>query len=478
MIALKKVLSLLLVLASLLTLASCAKKQGSATEVTGTEATKPTENDGCKHEYERTGLMSSVCKKCGEKEENFAPKSVKILAIGNSFSDDATNHLWNIFKNAGVENVVIGNMFIGGCSLDTHYNNAISGSTAYIYRKNTSGEWINTENTSLATAIADEDWDVVTLQQSSGVSGQKKSYGVLKALVNYVKNKLPTAELYWHMTWAYQQSSNHSDFPKYDRNQTKMYNAICEAVKSAVLPIEDFVGVIPSGTSIQNLRSSYFGDTLTRDGFHLTYDYGRYLTALTYFAALGGDVENIDWVPVLSMKYDLPAIKEATKTAIEKNFEVTKSTHTVRPTKKEGFVGVEKVLEMNGKDIKNYTEIDIGEIFGAFYNATEASNPSGLNTGTSFTQQFTTTKIFTREDLPVGSIIIIEDGYKYRPEAWTKFDTVLPVARPELTSNTFTLVTETWWDIFEYRAFNVSKTVNATLSKSDMGKLHILVPKA
>ena len=52
-------------------------------------------------------------------------KSVKILAIGNSFSDDAMEHLAVILKGAGVENISLGNLYIGGCSLETHYNNII-----------------------------------------------------------------------------------------------------------------------------------------------------------------------------------------------------------------------------------------------------------------------------------------------------------------------------------------------------------------
>ena len=44
-------------------------------------------------------------------EEPTIPKSIKILAIGNSFSDDATEHLFGILKDAGVEEVIIGNLY-------------------------------------------------------------------------------------------------------------------------------------------------------------------------------------------------------------------------------------------------------------------------------------------------------------------------------------------------------------------------------
>ena len=44
---------------------------------------------------------------------------LKILFIGNSFSADTAEYLYPVANNLGVENVKIGNLFIGGCSIDT-----------------------------------------------------------------------------------------------------------------------------------------------------------------------------------------------------------------------------------------------------------------------------------------------------------------------------------------------------------------------
>lgn len=41
--------------------------------------------------------------------------------------------------------------------------------------------------------------------------------------------------------------------------------------------------VIPSGTAIQNARTSFFGDHLNRDGYHLDVKVGRYTAACTWF---------------------------------------------------------------------------------------------------------------------------------------------------------------------------------------------------
>ena len=59
-----------------------------------------------------------------------------ILAIGNSFSVDAMQWLYNIAENCGVQEVVLGNFYIGSCGLSTHWNCANNNNPSYIYYKN------------------------------------------------------------------------------------------------------------------------------------------------------------------------------------------------------------------------------------------------------------------------------------------------------------------------------------------------------
>ena len=72
---------------------------------------------------------------------NGAPKNLKILAIGNSFSTDAMQYLYGIAKDAGVETVVLGNLYYGGCSLQQHLTFGTKNSPSYTYYKNNSGSW-------------------------------------------------------------------------------------------------------------------------------------------------------------------------------------------------------------------------------------------------------------------------------------------------------------------------------------------------
>jgi hypothetical protein len=76
-----------------------------------------------------------------------------------------------------------------------------------------------------------------------------------------------------------------------------MYNAIVNAVNTKILTNNDIAIVIPSGTSIQNVRTSFIGD-MTRDGYHLSYGIGRYIASMTYVKALTGlSIDNSKTVP-------------------------------------------------------------------------------------------------------------------------------------------------------------------------------------
>ncbi len=211
---------------------------------------------------------------------------MKLLCIGNSFSEDATAHLSQIAQSAGVH-MTVGNLIIGGCNLDTHLNNLNTNAPAYIYDFNQGEGFVRTENKDLAQTLQSEAWDVITLQQASHDSGVAESYAALSPLLTGVQALCPTAKLYWHMTWAYQKDSNHWAFPRYANNQNQMYEGILACVRQQVLPDSRFSGIIPNGTAIQNARS-ILGDSLTRDGFHLSYAFGRYLAGLTFFSVLTG----------------------------------------------------------------------------------------------------------------------------------------------------------------------------------------------
>ena len=254
-------------------------------------------------------------------------KVLKILAIGNSFSEDGIENYLHDLAKADGHQIIIGNMYIGGASVELHVKNSREDKTAYAYRKiGLDGVKKTTKNISISQAIADEDWDYISLQQASPFSGQ---YNVimkdLPELIRYVNSlKKPDTKLLYHQTWAYQHDSNHKGFANYDNNQARMYNAIAEATKK-ISKMKDFVMVIPAGTAIQNARTSSQGDTYTRDGYHLELHYGRFTAACTWYEKLfGKDVCKNSYKPEKVTDKQAEIAKQAAHKAVKKPFKISK----------------------------------------------------------------------------------------------------------------------------------------------------------
>ena len=187
---------------------------------------------------------------------------------------------------------------MGGASIDTHYENIRRDNAKYDYYENVNGQWEITNDYKASDAFALTDWDIVTLQQVSGQSGRGISYENLGALIDLIRPQIGDAKFYWHMTWAYQQDAVHPDFGNYNKDQARMYKSIVRATTEQIVPNKNFVGIIPSGTSIQNLRTSSLGDNLTADGYHLLDSYGDYTAALTWFCYFtGADAETMTYRP-------------------------------------------------------------------------------------------------------------------------------------------------------------------------------------
>ena len=296
---------------------------------------------GCFHKYTSSvkveatalqeGVMEYKCSYCDDSYEQPIPTTLKVLAVGNSFSVDGMQHLYLVAKNAGIENVVLGTLYKGGCSLDMHMEymsgDLASYETFYISSDAAGGMITESKNVTAKYAIQYEDWDYIVLQQVSNYTGMASKYGNLQYVIDYVNaNKTSDAKLLWHMTWAYQQDTTNSGFNNYGKDQMTMYNSIVSVVNDLILTNSAISGVIPAGTAIQNLRTSPLGDTLTRDGYHLSYGIGRYTAALTWLAAITGyDVSDITAIPSAypEIALELDYIKQSVKDAISNPYSVT-----------------------------------------------------------------------------------------------------------------------------------------------------------
>lgn len=214
----------------------------------------------------------------------------KILAIGNSYSRDAVEQNLHELAAAANQRCIIGNLCIGGCSLAKHIANIRADSGAYEYHKiGLDGTMTAIDGMSISSALKDEEWDYVSLQQASGLSGVYSTYRQsLPELLSYLhEHTKKECQLIWHQTWAYAPKCSHDDFVRYNRDTMKMYHAIVDASYKAAHEF-GFAVVVPSGTAIQNARDTRLGDDLTCDGFHLDPIVGRYVAACAWYEAIFG----------------------------------------------------------------------------------------------------------------------------------------------------------------------------------------------
>ena len=247
---------------------------------------------------------------------------LKILLIGNSFAEDTAEFSWEIAKSLGIENVVIGLLAIGGCSLNRHYKSATENIPDYSYRVKSDGKWVISSNYRIGDGIRNENWDVISIQQVSGLAGKAQSYGALEGLIDFVTENCPDAEIIWNCTWAYESNAPTPDFAHYSRDQLTMYNAIISVAKDLIEKNARISLIVPTGTAVQNIRTA-IGSNISRDGYHLTYA-GRYLVALTFIHKLTG-------LDISEVEFSAGLYEETKQLCIRAAMSAVKDPYTVTP---------------------------------------------------------------------------------------------------------------------------------------------------
>jgi hypothetical protein len=208
---------------------------------------------------------------------------MNILAIGNSFSQDAMRYLHQIAKADGF-NMKAVNLYIGGCSLQRHDSNLTLDAREYVYQLNGQEDG---SLVSIREALQSDLWDVVTMQQVSHLSVDYSTYQpYLRHLSDYIKQYAPLAGQRIHQTWAYEQGSERLTVELGYRDQYDMYSDLKVAYEKAAMDLGG-LAVIPCGTAFQNaLRLGISG--LHRDTFHASMGIGRYILGAAWYESLSG----------------------------------------------------------------------------------------------------------------------------------------------------------------------------------------------
>jgi hypothetical protein len=182
---------------------------------------------------------------------------------------------------------------IGGYTLENHvvdlqaYDANPRNPKGRPYRKNTS---------SLCEALHKEDWDIVTIQQSSVCSMKAETFQPsTNILIGYIRKHAPHARILLFETWAYP-----DDYYDQVSNQKLDRASMREKVKAAYQEISDQTGlaIIPVGEAFERVARLEQPITLTNPNDKHCNNHGQYLSGAVFYEAIYGDnVENNSFTP-------------------------------------------------------------------------------------------------------------------------------------------------------------------------------------
>ena len=268
-----------------------------------------------------------------------AAEPIRILAIGNSYSNNATQYIECILEsmnNTGVD-VEVYSLYYAGCSLVQHVDYYTKSKQVYeLYRNDK-----NVNGTDVLITMQDAfdlyDYDYVTVQQSPGWASEYVTFWseakpYLTNLQAIIEQNEPQAQIKIHQTWSFSNYCAIGNAPYYDRsfeNSKAMFADIEESYEKAAvkLGLTD-ADIIPVGRAVQLAKDQFgYGDSyntgatdavaqcangaLYADNISHLNHRGRYLAAcvwLEYFFDV--DCREATYVPTMLTEADCAVLRE------------------------------------------------------------------------------------------------------------------------------------------------------------------------
>ena len=174
--------------------------------------------------------------------------SLRILTIGNSFTDSLAQYFPQIAASAGC-GLVFERANFGGCELERHWSYIEAEEKTPICRIYRGG------GTKLRDLLA-RGWDIVTIQQASHMSWRPESFQPFATNIrDYILRHAPQAEVVIQQTWAYR-----ADHPflqpgsDWGIDQAEMYGRLTANYRELAKKLN--LRIIPTGYAVQLSRAA------------------------------------------------------------------------------------------------------------------------------------------------------------------------------------------------------------------------------
>lgn len=252
--------------------------------------------------------------------------TLKVLSIGTEFAQDAiVQDLCGIAQADG-QPMMIG--VLCGRDLETTLDWASRDEAAFAYTEISQGQQsTSSQGRTLAQVLSSERWDVIVLEQHPSLAIDSETIEpYLKGLLRYVRaHSRRGVRIMWHQSWAFEDEDQQSPllWDRYGAQSAGMYADLMRV--SRALCTRYSLPVIPTGSTIQNLRSGFTREYCTGDAEHLSLTIGRYAAACTWYEAITGQKTlGNAYVPVTLQNWvRRDAAQRAAHAAVLSPFELT-----------------------------------------------------------------------------------------------------------------------------------------------------------
>ncbi|NLF94743.1 MAG: DUF4886 domain-containing protein, partial [Oligosphaeraceae bacterium] len=269
-------------------------------------------------------IIALVCTAVGWAQEQ---KPLRLLTIGNSFSNNAVKYLPQMLESAGIQAVIDRSASLGGHSLAKHLGYAMATEKD---PQDPAGRPYSGKTKTLPEILQSHPWDFITIQQVSHQSYDPDSFTPALELLQIIRKYAPQAEVLLHETWAYRKDSKnpvaasgemyprlHAAYQKWSATLglrlLPVGTAFENASKDPRFPIEftvpadpsalQYPALPPSRNSLhvgyiwrKNKKDPEAAPKLAHDPAHASV-YGEYLGAAVWFEAVFGDVNKCTYAP-------------------------------------------------------------------------------------------------------------------------------------------------------------------------------------
>lgn len=249
----------------------------------------------------------------GESDE--IGRSLKVMNIGSSHGMDMIQSFPSLAKSAGI-NIKCANLYTGGIQLSAILDNCINNLDFATYATNENGSSWGKISDGVGTrtvlkALQDERWNIIILQRAAyhtntwTQSQQDSLFGIIKYITDNVDYSPKILFSMGHPPAV----GNESTPTLQDQNQWYL-----DSVTGALeMQKNVYLDIIPTGTAIQNARSTFLknygtgeNQDLCRDLLHLDTGIGTYITGCLLFEYIIGKRFDLS---ILTNKY-IPSLSE------------------------------------------------------------------------------------------------------------------------------------------------------------------------